>query len=338
MTQDIDIASQVVRPQRSASQRPFVPAVSQIDEMSEGPSTPGNADVTAAATQKDHVPSSLRDLHGSDLQTPSSEQSHPVAVASRMLRKEESADMIMPSSTPPESESTDTALVDGFDVNGIDDLAVDGDANFGRSLVSSGDKENSHSGSSDPLNLHDADITSSRKASRVNQHPFDDHTPEAGPSDYARRGRLPLQDLANQPVAKARPSKTLSKASTDTLGSSERQSVSTEYHGVHTAPSRRVEPRMDRPNNETLRTPCPAPGNSRSKPRPVRTGPSALLNARRGTTVTTDSMDAGNYAVSDVLPTDPEQRQRQQDAFRAVTPITGRGPFSYYTNSKRCEK
>lgn len=69
----------------------------------------------------------------------------------------------------------------------------------------------------------------------------------------------------------------------------------------------------------------------------VWTGHPCLVNvsARRGAT-TADLFEEGDagYAFVDAPPADPEKRQRQEEAFKAVTPITGRGPYSYYTNSE----
>ena len=83
-------------------------------------------------------------------------------------------------------------------------------------------------------------------------------------------------------------------------------------------------------------TPCPRP-NRRGGPNIVRTGPPSLLNSSRPSrpVMTVDMHDFGQYAVAETRETDPDKVKRQKDAFRAVTPITGRGPFSYYTNSER---
>ena len=86
----------------------------------------------------------------------------------------------------------------------------------------------------------------------------------------------------------------------------------------------------------SFETPCPRRPMPNSR---IRTGPIALLNAHRGIT-TSDVLEGhdGGHAVPDAMSTDPEKRQRQQEAFKAVKPITGRGPFSYYTNSEQLYK
>lgn len=307
LTEDFEIASQAVRPQKTMNKLAYVPAISQIDEMSEGTSTPSTIDAAGRleATQKEHLPSSLRDLHGSDLQIPSSAPAYPPARTKVALQKEESVDMVMPSSTPPEAVS-DAPTPDGFDLDDIGDLAQDGDVNFGKALFPSSEDTDA-AGSSDPLNLR----SPARPPARTLQRP---HEPIAGPSNYAQRTREPLRDLGNQ--------------------SDQRRTSDTRV--PVSEPTKRMGSRMDQPDRSTHESPCPPPGQVRpnAKPKPVRTGPSALLNARRGTVMTMDALDAGRYAVAEELPLDPEKRQRQHEAFRAVTPITGRGPYSYYTNSE----
>jgi hypothetical protein len=88
------------------------------------------------------------------------------------------------------------------------------------------------------------------------------------------------------------------------------------------------------PPGSSFETPCPRPNNRGRMIDGIReTGPS------RGPPRTVDGMfegrDAGGYAVAPPMPEDPEVRERQADAFRGVTPIRGRGPYSYYTNSER---
>jgi len=85
------------------------------------------------------------------------------------------------------------------------------------------------------------------------------------------------------------------------------------------------------PNSPSFETPCPRRPIANSR---IRTGPVSLLNSYRGIT-TSDVLEGqdGGHAVPAAMPIDPEKRQRQQEAFKAVKPITGRGPYSYYTNS-----
>lgn len=87
--------------------------------------------------------------------------------------------------------------------------------------------------------------------------------------------------------------------------------------------------------SHAFETPCPRPG-SRSGIKSVRTGHPSLLNSSRPNrpAMTVDMHDFGQYAVAETGETDPDKSKRQKDAFRAVTPITGRGPYSYYTNSE----
>lgn len=83
-------------------------------------------------------------------------------------------------------------------------------------------------------------------------------------------------------------------------------------------------------------TPCPRP-KSRGGTKTVRTAHPSLLNSSRPhrPAMTVDMHDFGQYAVAEPREADPDKLKRQKDAFRAVTPITGRGPYSYYTNSKQ---
>ena len=99
---------------------------------------------------------------------------------------------------------------------------------------------------------------------------------------------------------------------------------------AHDGRSSKIKSSVQSPS-PSFETPCPRRPIANSR---IRTGPIALLNSHRGIT-TSDVIEGqdGGHAVPDALPIDPEKRQKQQEAFKAVKPITGRGPYSYYTNS-----
>lgn len=95
---------------------------------------------------------------------------------------------------------------------------------------------------------------------------------------------------------------------------------------------RSAQPGLESPGTTAIDTPCPRPT------RPGRLALAPIVNNRarpsKATTMDIYTEGQGGYAEAEALPVDPEKKQRQQEAFRAVTPITGRGPYSYYTNSE----
>lgn len=89
--------------------------------------------------------------------------------------------------------------------------------------------------------------------------------------------------------------------------------------------------RRNGPTENIIDTPCNGLGR-----RPGRLALAPIMNRSNATKATTLDLftdGQGVYAEAETGPVDLEKKQRQEEAFRAVTPITGRGPFSYYTNS-----
>ena len=60
----------------------------------------------------------------------------------------------------------------------------------------------------------------------------------------------------------------------------------------------------------------------------------AKLNKIAGTSRTHDHLtDGGSYALPAPLPLDPRKRLLQEEAFRSIRPVTGKGPYAYYNDS-----
>ena len=87
-------------------------------------------------------------------------------------------------------------------------------------------------------------------------------------------------------------------------------------------------------------TPCPIPIGRLTRSirlgrfEPIDVGQAHAMTSPARTLDLLAGQDGRGYAVPDELREDPEKRKRQKEAFSGVTPITGRGPCSYYTNSQ----